>query len=944
MGSSVQNNMAGLIFSRDRAMQLRATIESLLLHCGDHSRIRLIVLYKVSNELHRRRYDVLRARFCDVNFVEEGDFKEQVLSIISGFEYVLFLVDDNLFVGDFFLGDAVKALRSNGDALGFSLRLGPNTTYCYAHDVEQNVPAFRQIDGRVLKYDWTWAEYDFGYPLDVSSSIYRTAEILPLLRKVAFSNPNTLEGAMAANAQLYRKARNSLLCFDQSVTFCAPVNMVQTVWENRAGGNLAYSAEQLAQMFEQGLRIDVERYSGFVPNSCHQEVELYFDHCGEPKSLDQAGYGSRPKFSVIMANYNNARYIAQAIESVHRQIFQDWELIIVDDCSTDNSAMMIDQYLGDRRIRLIKHETNRGYTAALKTGIAAVRSEYFGILDSDDALAPHAVATMYEWHVRESNCGLIYSQFAFCDENLNQRKIGFCAEIPPARTSLDANVVSHFKTFKLRDYQKTAGYDENILYAEDVDIVCKMEEAAGLKFVNDCLYFYREAPNSVCRSPDKINVAIMSRAKARICALSRRCRMCSQGDDLRFDQLFRQAVAEARAKFEDVEQYFAILTQLYRSEMLAGVNWPLGAEAWKIEDVVLWLAANVDVQFDKLFELIGKSRAARDKPLVSVEMAAYNAERFIGRAIDSVLAQTYKNIELLIIDDGSADGTADVVASYNDKRIRYIRLPHKNCAAARNRAIAEAKGEYLLCVDSDDFIEAEYVEKIVACAERHPEVDYFYPRSLVPVDGRGIPTGEQWNYLDFSDSRILPAFLFEKGYGPIPNPGSLKRRSLFERTGGYNDVDSVEDFVFLCRNALKIRFIRVDNHAGYFYTRLPSGTSHNFKARDRIMAAALNEMVSFYPPGVLCPQIAGVSDPAEKEGQYLEYLMRIFYKHAEGSMVEYGDYFRQYADYYKDKLLETAGPDRTTGPVEKLQAASSAPGRCSPDNAGVFGGWPEVFK
>jgi len=951
MRSGEQNSIGGLIFSKDRAMQLRAAIESLLLHCGDHGRIRLVVLYKVSNELHRRQYDKLRARFCDVSFVEEEDFKEQALSIIGGFEYVLFLVDDNLFVGDFLLGDAVKALRSNGDAIGFSLRLGPNTTYCYAHDVEQSVPAFRQIDGRVLNYDWTWAEYDFGYPLELSSSIYRTAEILPLLRKVEFSNPNTLEGAMAANAQLYRKARNSLLCFDQSVTFCAPVNMVQAVWENRAGGNLDYSVEQLAQMFEQGRRVDVERYSGFVPNSCHQEVELHFDRCIVPEGGDLAGRDSRPKFSIIMANYNNVRYITQAIESVRRQTFQDWELIIVDDCSTDNSAAMIDQYLGDRRIRLIKHETNRGYTAALKTGIAAVRSEYFGILDSDDALAPYAVATMYEWHVRESNCGLIYSQFAFCDENLNQRKIGFCAEIPPGRTTLDANVVSHFKTFKLRDYQKTAGYDENILYAEDVDIVYKMEETAGLKFVNDCLYFYREAPNSVCRSPEKINVAIMSRAKARIRALSRRCRLRAQGDNLRFDQLFRPAVADARNRYEDVEQYFVILAQLYQSGMLAGVSWPVGAEAWKIEDVVLWLAANVDVQFDKLFELIGKSRAACDKPLVSVEMAAYNAERFIGRAIDSVLAQTYKNIELLIIDDGSMDGTADVVASYNDKRIRYIRQPHKNCAAARNRAIAEAKGEYLLCVDSDDFIEAEYIERMVACAERHPEVNYFYPRSLVPVDGRGCPTGEQWNYLEFSNNSILPAFLFDKGYGPIPNPGSLKRKSLFERTGGYDDVDSVEDFVFLCRNALRIRFMRVDNHARYFYTRLPSGTSHNFKARDRIMAAALNEMVSLYPPEVLCPlllcearEIAGVSDAAEKERRYLEYLMRTFYKHAEGSMVKCAEHFRKYADYYKDKLLETAGSGRTTGPVEKLQAASSVPGCCPSGSVSVFGGLPEVFK
>ena len=918
MGSSTQISMTGLIFSKDRAMQLRAVIESLLLHCRDHERIKLQVLHKTSNQLHRRQYDKLKAEFCDVCFIEEVNFKEQALSLVSEFEYVLFLVDDNLFVRDFFLADVVEALRINGDALGFSLRLGVNTAYCYAHDIDQNVPAFRQAADEILKYDWTHAEYDFGYPLELSSSMYRTVEVVQLLRQVMFSNPNALEGVMAANAHLYRQARNSLLCFEQSVTFCTPVNIVQTVCDNRVGGNLNYSVDRLAQMFEKGGRIDVERYSGFVPHSCHQEVELYFEHCGGPEMLDHAEYDSRPKFSIIMANYNNAQYIAQAIESVRRQTFKEWELIIVEDCSTDNSRAVIEQYLGDLRIRLIRHETNRGYTAALKAGIAGVRSEYFGILDSDDALAPHAIGTMYEWHVREPYCGFIYSQFAFCDDNLNQRKIGFCAEIPPGRTSLDARVASHFKTFKLRDYLKTAGYDENILYAEDIDIVYKMEEAAGLKFVDDCLYLYREAPNSICRSPEKINVAIMSRVKARINALRRRCGVRAKGNNRQFDRLFRLAVVEARKKNEDVEQYFAILTQLYQSGMLASVNWPGGAERWEIEDIVLWLAANVDVQFDKLFELIAKSRTASAKPLVSVEMAAYNAEAFIGRAIDSVLAQTYENFEVVIVDDGSTDATADIVASYNDSRIRYIRARHKNCAAARNRAIAEAKGEYLLCVDSDDFIEPSYIEKMVAWAEQHPGVDYFYPRSLAPVDSGDNPTGEQWDYLDFSDNSILPAFLFDKGYGPIPNPGSLKRRSLFERAGGYDDVDSVEDFVFLCKNALKIRFMRVDDHAKYFYRRLPSGTSHNFKARNQIMAEVLNEMVSLYPPDVLCPQIAGISDAAQKERRYFEYLMRAFYKHAEGSMVQYAEHFREYGDYYKDKLSQTAESGRTIGSAVRL--------------------------
>ncbi|MHC4742450.1 MAG: glycosyltransferase family 2 protein [Planctomycetota bacterium] len=923
MAGNTQANITALIFSKDRAMQLRAVIESLLLHCRDHSLVELKVFYKASSRLHRGQYDKLRDEFCDVCFIEELNFREQVLGLIDETEYVMFLVDDNLFVRDFMLGRAVKVMAGNGDALGFSLRLGANTAYCYAHDTYQDAPAFRHINDETMKYDWTHAEYDFGYPLELSSSIYRSAEILPLLRRLNFANPNTLEGAMAANAHLYREAKSSLLCFEQSVTFCAPVNMVQTVWQNRVGSNQSYSAERLAQMFEEGGRIDVERYSGFVPNSCHQEVELYFDHCHRPSAPEPDRRDSTPGFSVIMANYNNGRYIGEAIESVIDQKFTDWELIIVEDCSTDDSEAVIERYLGDERIRLIRHEANRGYTAALKTGISEVHSEYFGILDSDDALASHALETMRRWHVNLPDCGLIYSQFAFCDENLNRKKIGFCSELPPGRTSLDVNAASHFKTFKLRDYLKTAGYDESILYAEDVDIVYKMEEVAGMKFIDQCLYMYRETPNSICRSSEKINVAIMSRVKARINALKRRSAARLGGNNDDFYRLFAESVQEARSVHPDVEQYFDILARLYRSGMLANINWPEGAEKWGTPQAVLWLAANVDIQFDKLFELLSKHKTAEPpgdepKPLVSVEMAAYNAERFIGRAIESVLAQTYDNFELVIVDDGSTDGTGDIVASCTDPRIRYIRTSHKNCAAARNRVIVEAKGEYLLCVDSDDYIAPDYIEKIVAWALKHPEIDYFYPSRLQPVDASGAATGEQWEYMDFSDNRVLPSFLFDKGYGPIPNPGSLKRRALFERTGGYDDVDSVEDFVFLCKNALKIRFMRVDAHTDYFYTRLPSGSSHNFEARNRIMADTLNKMVSLYGADVLWPQITGISDAAEKQQRYYDYLMRTFHRHAAGSMVENGEYFRECGDYYRNKLHEAGESCETVVSTEGL--------------------------
>jgi glycosyltransferase involved in cell wall biosynthesis len=272
----------------------------------------------------------------------------------------------------------------------------------------------------------------------------------------------------------------------------------------------------------------------------------------------------------------------------------------------------------------------------------------------------------------------------------------------------------------------------------------------------------------------------------------------------------------------------------------------------------------------------------------------------------------------LIVNDGSTDKTSEIIASYLDERIRYIYKKHKNFASGMNRAITEAKGKYIIGVDSDDFIDPDYIEKLITCAEKHPEVDYFYPAQFVLVDEAGHHTGVEWNYLDFSDNRILPAFLFEKGFGPIPNPGSLKRKSLFDKVGRYEEVDTVEDFAFLCKNALRINFKRVEEHSTYFYRRLQSGNSYKLMARNRIMAKALNDMVSIYPPELLCPKIANISDKILRKQKYFEYLTTTFYRHANGPMVQFGDYFRQYADYYKQKVSEMFVSKCETGTLGKL--------------------------
>jgi hypothetical protein len=200
---------------------------------------------------------------------------DKLLRSINNSGYILFLVDDNLFVRDFSLAEMTFAMDNSPDAIGFSLRLGENTTYSYMHHCPQALPAFSVIKTGLLKFNWTVSEYNFGYPLEVSSSIYRVAQLIPLLVSFPYPNPNTLERGLNNRRSWFKKEFPYLLCFNTSVAFCNPVNKVQKVSNrNRAAETYSYSPEQLAERFDAGARINVDAFIGFISNSCHQEVEL----------------------------------------------------------------------------------------------------------------------------------------------------------------------------------------------------------------------------------------------------------------------------------------------------------------------------------------------------------------------------------------------------------------------------------------------------------------------------------------------------------------------------------------------------------------------------------------------------------------------------------------------------------------------------------------------
>jgi glycosyltransferase involved in cell wall biosynthesis len=129
-----------------------------------------------------------------------------------------------------------------------------------------------------------------------------------------------------------------------------------------------------------------------------------------------------PEISVVMPAYNAALYINEAIHSVLNQSFTSWELIVVDDGSTDNTAGTVKTFLADPRITLIS-QTNKGVSAARNAGINAAKGRYIAFLDADDAFLTENLKTKYEAINAEPGIAYVYSDIMLCDADLKDNLI-----------------------------------------------------------------------------------------------------------------------------------------------------------------------------------------------------------------------------------------------------------------------------------------------------------------------------------------------------------------------------------------------------------------------------------------------------------------------------------------------------------------------------------------
>ena len=182
---------------------------------------------------------------------------------------------------------------------------------------------------------------------------------------------------------------------------------------------------------------------------------------------------------------------------------------------------------------------------------------------------------------------------------------------------------------------------------------------------------------------------------------------------------------------------------------------------------------------------------AEQTPRVSVVMPAYNVEKYVAEAVESILSQTFGDFEFIIVDDGSTDGTGAILSAFarKDDRIRLIRQENKGLCGARNAANAQARGELLAIMDADDVALPDRLRMQLDFLDQHEDV--------VLVGGSFHMIDEKGRFLTIlyppEDGKEIQELMI-RGHTAVHQPCAMVRKSAVERVGGYDEsFQSAED-------------------------------------------------------------------------------------------------------------------------------------------------------
>ena len=484
---------------------------------------------------------------------------------------------------------------------------------------------------------------------------------------------------------------------------------------------------------------------------------------------------SKPKISVIMSEYNTPPdYLRASIESILSQTFKDIEIIIVDDCGKNDLDSITEEYK-DKRIRVIKNNKNIGLVESLNKAITASKADILARMDTDDIADENRLEKQYNFmidHDEYSVVGTLANEFS---KNSTMGVLGKPGEKTAKSLAYGDSIIHPSVMMRKKDIQSVGGY-KNYKRAEDLSLWFELVMKGFRLFVIDrVLLNYR------------VNEEDYSKRKFK-----------TRGGEIKA-RLHYYHLTKA-----PVLAYLVIIKSIVSSIL------PTRIVAFFRRKIIL-KPGRENERFDK-------------KPLVSVIIPVYNCAEYIGECIDSVAEQTYDNIEIIVVNDGSKDGSENII---KDKRKRYRNILYykqrnEGVSAARNLGIKKARGEYITFVDGDDLVGKYLVECLVnqiICT--HPEcIIVSKPTQKINEFKERVLGYKKPVVKSISSGQALIKLLYPYGIdnGPCAKlyPTVLLKKNLFNI-----DLSIAEDLELNYRLIKSSKIIKVLNEKLYFYRPNP---------------------------------------------------------------------------------------------------------------------------
>ena len=205
-----------------------------------------------------------------------------------------------------------------------------------------------------------------------------------------------------------------------------------------------------------------------------------------------------PAVSIVLPTYNGSRYLAGSLQSCLEQTYEDFELVIVDDCSTDDTPKIIADFAArDPRIRASRNETNLRLPKSLNAGFAMSRGRYLTWTSDDNFYRPNALQEMVSVMEREADVGLVYTPQTYIDKN--GRAVGpSCFGGPPDALAYSNPVGASF-LYRREVYKQVGDYSAEMFLVEDWDYWIRIAEKFRLRLLPQDLYLYRIHDESLSR-------------------------------------------------------------------------------------------------------------------------------------------------------------------------------------------------------------------------------------------------------------------------------------------------------------------------------------------------------------------------------------------------------------------------------------------------------------